>query len=112
MRIRMSVLAAGLVAGALALGTSSVDANPQIALNGMSVVGQNVVMIDAPAAAAGELCIITQAGQPVGGTMLMPGPNAIAVANNGMSSVVVADGPNIQACSAGTGNLDDSPEEY
>jgi hypothetical protein len=107
MRTSMSVLAAGLV-GALALCTSSVEANPAVALNGLHVMNGQYVLVDAPAEAIGEMCYIIQGGQMIGGGSLNGGLNAIPVAFNGMGSYVTADGPGIQAINQAVNNgLDD-----
>ena len=102
MRIRMSVLAAGLVAGALALGSSPVGANPQIALNGFVADSAMTVLIDAPPAAAGEMCYIIQGGQIIGGGTLGAGLNSFGVATNGLSNTLTADGPALMAITRGT----------
>ena len=107
MRIRMTVLAAGLVAGALALG-SSADAQNQIQLVDFHSMGANMVNVSAPPAAAGEMCYIIQTGQLVGAAALAPGSNPIPIANNGLENTLVADGPTLAARST---NWDDTPNE-
>ena len=104
MHIRMSVLAAGIV-GALALGSSAVEANPSVPLNGLSVMNGQMVLVDAPAEAIGENCYIIQAGQLIGGAQLQGGLNAIPVAFNGMSPYVTADGPGLCAVSSGVDDI-------
>ena len=102
MRIRMPVLAASLVAGALAFGATSADADPLIPLNAFFAVDAMTVVIDAPPEAMGEMCFITQGGQVVGGAPLQWGPNVIGVAFTGSGDALIADGPALAAISSGT----------
>jgi hypothetical protein len=92
MRIRMPVLAAGLVAGALAYGAISADATPQIALNGFIADSPMTVMVDAPPEAMGAMCFISQSGMIIGGGQLHPGPNSFMIATTGTGGDLVADG--------------------
>ena len=109
MRIRMPILAAGIVAGALAFGSTSVDANPQIQLNDFFVAGGDAVLVDAPPEAMGLMCYISQGGEIVGGDTLQMGPNLIMVGDAGNGDVLVADGPYLAAIATGT--FEDSPWE-
>ena len=109
MRIRMSILATGLLAGALALGSSSVDANQPAPLANFYANSPNSVVIDATPAAAGEMCYIVQAGQLIGGSTLNGGTNVIPVATNGMDPLLIADGPGIMPMASQS--FDDLPNE-
>ena len=97
MRIRMPVLAAGLIAGTLALGSASVDANPQIALNGFVADSPSTVLLHAPAELIGEMCYIIQSCQLIGGGVLNGGVNSFPVATNGLGHMLIADGPVVLA---------------
>ncbi len=102
MRIRMTALAAGLLAGALAFGGASADADPGVALNGFYANSPMSVIIDAPPAAMGEMCYIIQGGQLIGGGTLTAGVNMFAVATNGLGNMLTADGPALMAVGCGT----------
>ena len=105
MRIRMPVLAVGLVAGALAFSAISADADPQIALNGFITNSPMTVMVDAPPEAMGKMCYISQSGMIIGGGTLNAGPNSFVIATNGSGNDLIADGPWLMA--ARTDTFDD-----
>ena len=109
MRLRMPVLAAGLIAGALALGSSSADATQPAELAGFYANSAQTVVVYAPPAANGKMCFIAQGGQLIGGQTLSAGENLIYVSPNGMGSHLVAGGPEI--CAAASSTWDDLPNE-
>ena len=109
MRIRMPILAAGLIAGLLAVAPMSADANQAAPLAGFYANSTNSVIVDATPAAIGEMCYIIQGGQLIGGATLNGGVNMIPAPQNGMGHTLTADGPGIMAISTGT--WDDTPNE-
>jgi len=109
MRIRMPVLAASIIAGALALGSGSAAANPEVALDAFSADSPMTVMVVASPEAAGEMCFISQAGQMIGGGPLNFGPNSFLVAADPSMGDLTADGPGLVAMA--TGLFDDVWQE-
>ena len=104
MRIRMPILAAGVIAGLLAVAPMSADANQAAPLAGFYADSSNSVIVDATPEAIGEMCYIIQGGQLIGGATLNGGVNLIPATQNGMGDTLMADGPGIMATSTSVGD--------